>query len=350
MLSTAASISTKRSIVGRVYRYDGLLTVICYIVLFFGSSRFYSFSRVHIKAVIISSAIISIYGILQYFGIDPIPIDPIRANWQGYVYSTIGNPNFLSSYLVLLLPINVAYFIYSESIPGLINSCVLFTVLILTKTRSGWVGFIFSFVLLVYFLLKKRDRNIVKNIIITALLFFIIAFSINTLSKNAYSQRFQSIFKDSRIVINHERLYEYAGSSRIFIWKRVIKLIEKRPLLGYGPDTLDIVFMNEYKYELPKFFKALTVDKSHNEFLQIAFNSGIPALCLYVLFVFLLLYRVFKNYTKNILIPPLICSVSGYIIQSFFNISVVSTAPIYWIFLGILYGIRDSHFNYELFK
>lgn len=339
IISTITSISTSRSIIGRKYRYDGLLTTICYIILFFVSSKFYNFSKSHVKAVIISSTLISIYGILQYFGADPIPVDSIRVSWQRYVYSTIGNPNFLSSYLILFLPVNVSYFIYTGSIPGLISSSILFSTLILTKTRSGWVGFIFSFFLLVYFMAKKHNKYILKNTIVSFLLFSIIALSINTLSDNYFSHRFQSIFKDTKTVINHEKLYEYAGSSRIFIWKRVIKLIEKSPMIGYGPDTLDIVFMTEYKNEIPRFFRALTVDKAHNEFLQIAFNSGIPTLVLYALFIFMLSSNSFKNYNKNILIPPLICSVSGYLVQSFFNISVVSIAPAYWVMLGILYGL-----------
>lgn len=39
------------------------------------------------------------------------------------------------------------------------------------------------------------------------------------------------------------------------------------------------------------------------------------------------------------MIIPLLCSVIGYLVQAFFNISVVSVAYVYWIALGMLSNI-----------
>jgi hypothetical protein len=52
------------------------------------------------------------YGVLQYFGYDPVwgrTINP----FAGRPVSTYGNPNFLSSVLVLLLPLVGQEFISS---------------------------------------------------------------------------------------------------------------------------------------------------------------------------------------------------------------------------------------------
>jgi putative inorganic carbon (HCO3(-)) transporter len=86
-------------------------------------------------------------------------------------------------------------------------------------------------------------------------------------------------------------------------------------------------------------------DKAHNEYLQIAYASGIPALLVYLSLVFTVIKTSFKNLNNNPLMIPLLCGVIGYLVQAFFNISVVSVAYIYWIFLGALMHMATNEEN-----
>lgn len=88
-----------------------------------------------------------------------------------------------------------------------------------------------------------------------------------------------------------------------------------------------------------RYNRVIIFDKAHNEYLHIAVTTGVPALMAYLYFVLNIVIKAIKNVGKNIMIIPLLCSVIGYLVQAFFNISVVSVAYVYWIALGMLSNI-----------
>ena len=71
-----------------------------------------------------------------------------------------------------------------------------------------------------------------------------------------------------------------SGSNRVKIWKNVFECIKSHPLLGTGPDTVYQALAEEREKD-PSVMSS-GVDKAHNEFLQIAINSGIPSLVIYI--------------------------------------------------------------------
>ncbi|TDT61994.1 O-antigen ligase family protein [Fonticella tunisiensis] len=339
-LSTLFSIDINRAFLGKDYRYEGLLSLTCYILIYLTASKFYSYSKKHVPILIVSSVIICIYGIIQYFNFDPIPSDGIRTAWERYAYSTTGNPNFLGSYIVLILPVCIFCYIISRKYAYLFSSGILYMALLCTRTRSAWIGGVFSGILLIILIYIRRIE--LKPMIYILILFSTITLGLNYYSNHEVKNRFVSILSDAKAVATKAPDYERAGSTRIFIWKKCLKLIATKPIFGFGPDTLDILFMKNFYEDTKKYFGDLSVDKAHNEYIQIAASSGLPAAILYLTFVGAILFKSFKNFKKNILIIPLLCSISGYLIQAFFNISVVSVAPVYWGFLGILSGMAHS--------
>jgi O-antigen ligase len=117
-------------------------------------------------------------------------------------------------------------------------------------------------------------------------------------------------------------------------------------LLGSGPDTFGIVYPKD------TVFKGVTVDKAHNEYLQIAVTLGIPALLVYLFFTAHVLLTGLKAASRmkgenQILLFGLLAICIGYLTQAFFNISVITVAPFFWVILGILYH-RSVTFLAEL--
>lgn len=338
-LSTLFSVNVNQSFFGRIFREEGLFAICCYIFIFHISSKFYKFSLKHVNFILLSSIIISIYAIFQFFGFDPVPTDPMRKIWNNYSYATIGNPNFLGSYLTLIIPISMFSFLYTKKPVYAVISSVLFLALLCTRTRSAWVGLSISLVLLSISCYKMKFNF--KPLIKLMGLFLIILISLNLYSKNDTIKRMNTIMKDAKSVATLSTGYEYAGSKRIFIWKGAAKLIPQRTLLGYGPDTFDIAFMKNFSDESTKYFGKSIVDKAHNEYIQIAVTSGVPSLLLYIAALAIILLKALNRVKKNILIIPLFCSITGYLVQAFFNISVVSVAPVYWALLGILNNLSE---------
>ncbi|MFA6029054.1 MAG: tetratricopeptide repeat protein [Elusimicrobiota bacterium] len=85
----------------------------------------------------------AVYAVLQYFNFEilwPKTLNP----YGGRSVSTFGNPNFMSSYMVILLPLSVVYYLRARARGARIAYGILFlffeAALLCSLTRSSWVG------------------------------------------------------------------------------------------------------------------------------------------------------------------------------------------------------------------
>ncbi|MGB4313251.1 MAG: O-antigen ligase family protein [Natronincolaceae bacterium] len=338
IISTVFSVNHIISLYGNFRREEGLFAIIVYIYLYIVANRNYIFSEKPVKFLLFSATIIAVYGVFQYFGFDPVPRDLERINWSKRAFATMGNPDFLGSYLVLILPISVFAYFYARKNIYLLTSGLIYLSLLCTMTRSAWLGALFSIaVLTVYSVIYGLGK---KHIAILLVIFVIITIVMNNISSGKVIGRFFTIGLDFKKIVNQAPDYQKAGAGRVFIWERVLKLISQRPLFGYGLETLGIVFTERFYCDVvERYNRVIIFDKAHNEYLHIAVTTGVPALMAYLYFVLNIVIKAIKNVGKNIMIIPLLCSVIGYLVQAFFNISVVSVAYVYWIALGMLSNI-----------
>lgn len=143
------------------------------------------------------------------------------------------------------------------------------------------------------------------------------------------------LFRFKSIVSEGEDNAEEAGSGRILIWKTTLKAIKYKPILGTGLDTLQLRLIRDnfdglYEY-IEKYDKI--IDKAHNEFLEYWACGGILTLISYVALIGVILTKLFKR-REDDGCKIYFLMILGYVIQSFFNISVIGVAPLYWILLG----------------
>lgn len=327
-LSTIFSIDIYQSIVGGAFREEGFAAISCYIFIYFIASRFYRFSERHVKYVVITAVLIASIAVVQYLSFNPLKMRFIVWNlMHNGDYSTIGHRNFIGSYFTLILPLSIFLYIYRGKMWYLIASGIIFLGLLSMTTRSSWIAFIIYIILIGYFAYKYKFN--IKRYLGICLLFIVISLFFNLSTNNQTAKRFNSITNDINIILSNSDIEakQRTGTGRVYIWLKVLKIIPKHPILGSGPDTLGITFMNE--------FKISNIDKAHNEYLQIAATLGIPSLLVYLAFIFALAIKSLKAIKNNIMIVPLFCCIMGYLVQACFNISVVSVAPIFWALLGI---------------
>ena len=137
---------------------------------------------------------------------------------------------------------------------------------------------------------------------------------------------------------------EQLGSARGYIWSRAIPMIPGNLLLGSGPDTFVLNFpQNDLLGKYWAYGTAnMLIDKPHNLYLQTILGEGGIALLAFLLIVFLYvidsirLYALKKEYRTNQIFGAAVClGVVGYLFAGFFNDSVVSVAPVFWILLGV---------------
>ncbi|MBS3811992.1 MAG: O-antigen ligase family protein [Halanaerobiales bacterium] len=363
ILSTFFSNHFFRSIYGKPFRWEGLITYISYVLIFITAGYFIAkrkFLKSIIKYLFISASILSVYGLLQFYGLDFIKRGPIRENWQR-AFATFGNPNFAASYVAIVLSLSLVLYIYNGNkirmyIYGLISS-LFFAFLIATSTRSALVGFFVSTIIFIAFFYRFLRNNIKKVLIIT-LIFIIIFFILDSDQQYYYSDRIFEMFRDVKtITVSEEQnAIERAGTLRFVLYKYSIPLLFEKPILGSGPDTFDYRFPHREYNKLMQDGSLYLVDKAHNEYLQIGITLGLPAL----LFYLLLLANIYKNGFKalkrlknqvselNIYHTALFMAVITYTVTALFNISVVSVAPIFWAVLGLnvaVYRMREQSEN-----
>lgn len=335
LFTTIFSVDPYHSIVGTDEREEGLLALFTYGFLFIFTKNFFRFNIYHMIALVLATTLVSAYALSQHFGFDPLFEQFTERNIHQRPYSTIGNPNFLGAFLVLTLPVFSLFFLKTKKIYHLIFSLLIFSALIITYTRSAMIGFVMTVLLLIAY--RLIEPNIKKEFRSLLLSFTIIIVLLNSYSHGFVAERFLSISSEAKTVISKDEDYERTGSNRIYIWTKTLALIKERPLTGYGLENLGTVFNASYNEEtIERFGRLITFDKAHNEYLHIAVTTGIPSLLFYLSFLIIVLFKGVAHSRHDWRYLPFLIGAAAYLVQAFFNISVISVAPLFWIFLGIL--------------
>ena len=126
------------------------------------------------------------------------------------------------------------------------------------------------------------------------------------------------------------------GTGRFYIWRQSVPFLLSRPFLGIGPDCvgfLPFAPFTTYDAALDKTFTA-AITAAHNQYLHIALCQGFLGLLSYLIFLF----SVLKKSMGAFSCPHAQIAAFGvlfYCIQAFFGIDFISTAPIFWMLVGV---------------
>ncbi|MBQ5544116.1 MAG: O-antigen ligase family protein [Clostridia bacterium] len=151
----------------------------------------------------------------------------------------------------------------------------------------------------------------------------------------AASHETKGILYEFGQILFHGNMSDRFGHNRGFTWKRALKLVGSHPIFGSGPDSFCNVFMETYGDEATKFFKGRTLDKAHNEYLQLLICSGITGLGAFVAFLGLMVKEACQRMEKN---PLLVCCAIGvvtYAVHAFFGYSLPINSPLMWTLFGL---------------
>lgn len=334
----------KTAFFGSIFRIEGAITICAYAAMFVFASLCSSQLRGFIcdKWFAISSCVAAAYGILQRHGAEILPIDARRALWRNQAFSTLGNPNFFGSFMCLCLPIAAVNYIMRGGKMRAAACAVLIYALLCSETQGAWIGGFAAFVIIAVYFLRGKEQIRKKRFLILAAVFAVLA-AVYQLVFGTITAEIYSVFSDFCRLIGFfagKTSYSAAaggGRYRIFIWQYSLKLIAKFPWLGVGPDCMNIAIVKYFarpgvfRYDLLR-----VIDRAHNEYLNAAVSSGIAAAVLYTALIVRSIASGIKGIRQDGEIFGIFCAVCAYAVQAFFNISVVSVAPIFWIFLGVL--------------
>ncbi len=314
VLSTLFSLSPHISFWGSYERQQGLLTVLFYF-LFFGA--FVSFFRKKeqllelVKWMCYSAFIVSVAALVQAFEV-------VR------IYGTIGQPNFLGVYLMMMVPF---IFLLKPRYWKIILAVVL-VALAFTMSRSAFVG-LFAGSVFYAFSSGKKKIIIVHGLLVLAVILL-----------NVFGSEVKDNVVLSRFVIG-STAYESA-EIRMQIWPEVLGKIFERPLLGKGPEMIGEGF-DHSKFEEE-------VDRAHNEILDTAGTLGIVGLMIYLALLVKIFIMGWRE-RRELLAQAAIISMIGLFFANMFSFSVTVHYVFWWICLGILVVLSGQKYvKVELFK
>ncbi|NLF80090.1 MAG: O-antigen ligase family protein [Clostridia bacterium] len=321
-------------------RFEGLGTGLVYCGIFLAVSSFGRFRPLFIYALLIPVAFNSVLVYRQLAGGNPLGLYPPGLNYYdgNIVYSgeflgTIGNSGLLAAFLCLAMPSLLVYFArrprHRQSLALLAGGLLGLAMLLASRIAAGLVGLLACF-LVVAPLLPRGRRN--RRIVLLLVLLLLLALFLLLLS---YDGPPQGLLYEASALLHGHAEAEF-GSGRLLIWQRAWALIPERPLLGGGPDTLgkrlDLVFTSHDASAPPR---QARVDNAHNDYLNIAVNLGLPALLVYVA-ALLCTARGFLRRRCSDAVLALGAGLLCYSAQIFFSFSLCITAPIFWLFWGLL--------------
>jgi O-antigen ligase len=250
-----------------------------------------------------------------FYGTDLANIVSRANTWFSYspdrsprlrLFSTMTDSHSFALYLVLATPIllwfMVSHYLKNKKVNTILILqgtilCLMQFFIALSGTRGVWLSVVAPIAIAIYFLIKKEGRNITKIVLVTLSSFIIMLlvssfflsisqFNIKDKADNTLTlKRLKSIFDTEEI----------SNQGRLFIWKKSVESIIKKPFLGVGIGNFPVVLEQDVLLQ-----KAGST--AHNVYLNSGAEMGILGLMLNVLIFYEILKRChlfFKQKKKD---------------------------------------------------
>lgn len=314
---------------GTFYRFEGLFMILYYMSIAFISS----FVKEKYKKYIIYTILLGGFAEFLIACCQKLNLFNVYTYVVGEDRHSSGftdNANFFATLMLICLSIVIGLLFDNKDNKKIMNVIyiiliVFYTIgLLFANTTSCIVGLIFVLLYLIYYCKKNKFY---KKLIVLLVIIVTISISITyTGFTNQISDLNRATIEIGETIIGKGKP-EY-GTARVYIWSRTLKLIPRHIFFGIGIDNFKYIF---YGRPIPYW---TIIDKCHNEYLQILATMGIFSLISYLCLYYNIVKEGIKNSLKNkelYLILPVI----GYLVQAFFNISVIEVAPLFYIILGL---------------
>ena len=314
IMATITSVAPRLSLWGSYHRREGAYTILCYVALFFlglGALRRPRQIERIITATLMASLPISLYAIMQHYGLDPMPWQGRGAEVTFRATSTQGNAIFLAAYLIMVIPLTVARLFDSFPVSSgkvtLSSIRLLFYALLLsvqllalffTQSRGPLLGLIggMSCFFLLWAGVRGRRRWIAAVIgVVAGLLLLLILLNmpgspLAPLRELPYLARLGQLLNPQA----------WGTRDRILGWELVSHLVTADPVrtvVGYGPDTLIVTFYPYLSKELASLLGLMGksfLDRAHNRVFDIMVSAGVLGLAAYLLLIGSIFYYGLK--------------------------------------------------------
>ncbi len=337
-LATLVSKTPQASFWGSYFRSQGWITTACYLSIFLITSKIFRTNE-KIRRLLMTAALgslpVVLYAFLQHQGLDPL-------TWQDMAYgtrvfSTLGQPNLLGTYLAILIPTSCALVWLSQepwqkavfSLLAIVQSVIL----LWTGSRGALVGLLAGLVMLLILATQtSRQRLLLFMTTATLTAAFLLAVTVPS-SLHTYLERTL-------------RLSSPSADNRVYFLQGAIRGIEDRPLLGHGSESMYSTFPLYYDARIALVDGVDSMpDRTHNELADIAYTTGILGLLAYLFLLVragrhLILLRT-SSTTGQPLLIGLASALGAYLVSVQFSFGTSVSYLLFWLLLGLISSLAS---------
>jgi len=368
VVSMVFSVMPGRSLWGNLSESVGFMPNLAWIIFFLVISQKVK-GRPHVLralyALLISSGIVALVGILQFVNPDLLPWSPLN----GRVYATDGNPLSLSAFLAMTLPVTLALVILNWygwgsqprsrfkfavllALFGLQLACLIFAQYSITLLLFV-IGIFAFFALLGVFLQRKATLALsILTVLLLAVVAVVLLGQLMTTDNAA-----PSIEGPATAAPMAEQVGLPTLGIRVQIWKSAVDVIIDSPeipftndslhslrrFIGYGPETFVATSQLTFPDALISghTYNSSGISQPENHYLYLAVTLGILGLLAFMglLTVFFVIgFRLLaRGEDKEIIVlaAALVAAIVQYCAHICFNPSFIAPELVFWLVLGL---------------
>jgi O-antigen ligase len=350
LISTIFGVSPVASLFGSSYNQMGLLTHVCFFVLFVTLIVVIGTSEKRFRGVLwamtLTGLAVATYAFVQFFGKDPF----LQARFYTFeseagtllrVNSTLGHSNYLGNFLLYVAPLGTGLGLASHGRArraGMAAAVLSVVAILFTGTRGAWLGIVVAGLALVVLLRsartdqvseRKRRKTILRAGIGAAGVLVVVAIVSVSPASRTIALRARSL------------VHENTGAGRTLLWRDSMKMVKDYALAGCGPEGFRKAFLPYKSDELARLAPETNNESSHNSYIDAALSYGLPGAILYVAIIvssFSLLLSARRRSTDRgarIIASALISSLSAVVVHNFFIFDQISTGLYFFVFAAL---------------
>jgi O-antigen ligase len=327
------------SVFGSGWRRLGLLTTIALVVFVVLAAAHLTGNPARtgpvLRAFAVAAIVASLYGIAQYFDLDPLQNaaayhaeagDSVIVRPPG----TLGQADYFGWWLAIALFCALALARIEKGLwrqVGYIAAGLSAVAIVFTGTRSAMLAVAAGLVPLLAasgLTIRRRHAGVLAICAVAFIGFYVSPAGTRLRARVRWS------------------VDEPLGGARPLLWRDSVRMVAAKPLAGLGPETYSTEFAAYQSVELARLFPAFYNESPHNSALDLLTSGGIPALIAALAWVALGFYAAFSM--KGALRAPLAGALLASTVASLFGSLTLGPLFATAIVIAILVAILiESH-------
>jgi O-antigen ligase len=323
-----------------------LLYAACGMLAFVATQSFRRSSQFDwvVKAVMIYGGLLAAFAILQGMA----PNGKLYWIWPsqqgGAIYGPYVNHNHYAGLMEMLapFPLVLAATRFTDGNRKLVVMAIAALMtgsVFLSGSRGGMLAVLAQVIVLAVLILRSQKGNWRQPLLLGVCMVLVIGFMV-WLGGNELTRRMASIHAETHA--------ELSGGTRITIDRDCLHMLLKRPVLGWGLGTFPTVYPG-----FRSFYSTFFVNQAHNDYLQLAVETGLAGFAIAAWFLVLVFRRAaaklkgWNQTTTGAITAAALLGCIGILVHSLldFNLQIPANAALFYVLCAIAAAppLQESH-------